>query len=401
MKNSKAMNDEMVYESKNWRTLTLLHCEERAEADFHRLIEMDEFYKQRRARKLAEAVCSEWWGEDCHRLPYNLSMGTWGKTSEEIRRFCGWIKAAAEFPVLVRLISRSTSRRGQNSPYTYVDLWDLATAHPSPGHFARFLVKVRNRASQILEPYGLRPSWVAMAKIFLRSSQTAVGKTAVKVAGETVRRFLAEGRDDKRIGEFSGTARSVLIKSRGLRDAISGPRGKLCWAFDRVEAGEFSCLREALENQCLFYDTTDGVELWLDIKSEEVLHGVRTMKGYSNYGGAHWLVLRGGRSYHLEINPYRKEGRRSAIRLALQAWKRRAEEDARDQAFLQKILPEDRTILVFVSDSLATGNCRPGTMAFMRSNGWGGRSFVPAPWLVRYKSREDVRRVLTSVASKL
>ncbi len=74
---------------------------------------------------------------------------------------------------------------------------------------------------------------------------------------------------------------------------------------------------------------------------------------------------------------------RFTTRFAEQAW--RVQDAVLKAEGLE--LPTDRTILVWLEDSYAAGNCSAGTSAFAQANGWGGRKFVPLQWLLDKEPR--------------
>jgi hypothetical protein len=74
---------------------------------------------------------------------------------------------------------------------------------------------------------------------------------------------------------------------------------------------------------------------------------------------------------------------RLAVRMAQVAW--RIQDSNLEIEGLK--VPSDCTVLVFVKDSVAAGNCETGSLAFAQTNGWGERKFVPAQWLVNKESR--------------
>jgi len=146
---------------------------------------------------------NEWAGRG---LPHNLIrsegsgsvgvVGPYGRTlpiveaSAEIElyaRFGGWLTAAAELPNVRRLILRTNSVRGLNSPYTTWPAWEIFHAWPSPHALERKLKRVITRARVIMEAYDtrLRPSWDGVA-YGLRACPGSVGKAAVIAVARTL-----------------------------------------------------------------------------------------------------------------------------------------------------------------------------------------------------------------------
>lgn len=370
---------------------------------------------------IATVAVAEYQTKTGHQLPWNLATHgpyvglSWGKKYrlegkhasivEETARFCGWIRAAATSPVLVRVLKENTTPNGMGSPYTRLDPWELAKRHPSPGRAGRFLVQVRRRANQILKPYGLRVSWVALGDMMLKGSIRSVGKAAKLAAAGTIKGFLNGGGKRKRLPFFSATkSLEILIRARGLRELIQAPRPVICWAIGRVNAGEFSCFREALANSSrLTEDQTDGVSLLIDPLSATSVHGIKVTKGWAENGSQTWLLKTdGGRSYHAE-SWYDDDdrSRRQAIQAALSAWGKQKKLERENREFLRKLQPADRSILVYIEDSLAAGNCSAGTQSWMRAHGLSGKKFVGVHLLLKHLHEDRVRRVLQAVANRL
>ena len=361
---------------------------------------------------IAEVAVKSFENESGLKLPYNLSTHgpyvgfPWSrrffldeegkKIVEETARFCGWIRSAAKFPILVRLLEKTTSTRGVNSPSTKLDAWTLAKRQPSPGRTGRFLANVRWRANQILAGYGLRVSWESLGIVLIRGNRGNVGKAAKQAAAYTIRQFVSK----KGIGYFEERKNTkVLIQSRGLKELVQKSPVIRAWAFDRVKEGEFSCFREASPHSCrLVESNTDGVQLMLDPATGSILCGVKAVKGWDNDGNCQWLLTFGDRSYHI-IN-YGRVDRKTAVKRAVEAWKKQRQLEKENREFLKELQPKDRSFLVSIEDSLRAGNCRPGTESWMRQNGLLGKSFVGIHVLIPHLGDSRVRRVLQVVAKR-
>jgi hypothetical protein len=190
-------------------------------------------------------------------------------------RFAGWLRAAATLPALTWLVAKATSSAGMNSPYTAVNLYDLAKAWPSPGRLARTIAQVRARANEILKPYGLRVSARAIALVVIRKGdQRAIGKMARRAASGTVNQLLR--------GRFTGKPVEVLSKACGMKLFLAAYRNSMyaravqCWAVERVEAGEFACLRDAMQASSRLQEAWRGShQVVVDPASQGVvIHGV-------------------------------------------------------------------------------------------------------------------------------
>lgn len=359
-------------------------------------------------------------------LPYNCA--TWGpyvghswhrnrivrdkagdRIIEETARFTGWLKAASEMPGLARWIGQVTSTRGQNSPYTMVDIWSVARNNPSPGHFYRQLCKVRWRANQILSPFGLSVSRQSMAMV-AGNGLKRVGKTAYKAAADTIQFYLRRKFNLWDFGQGM-RARQILESARGLREFICQPKHIQAWASDAVTSGRFANLQEALETvvDVIVEDHTDDITLWLDYSQREVVDiGTGTMEvvpGWDRYGESQCLVRGFGRS-HRARGWHGTKGNDDNDHLllcewVLQAWRRQDEVMEREAGLLSKLRFPDRTILVAPKDFEGVGNCQPGTSDWMRRHGVSEKGY--APMSVLFSSVEDprVRRVLELVANQV
>lgn len=356
-------------------------------------------------------------------LPYNLE--SWGPyrdsrwrekhfdnmgVVEETARFAGWLKAAANIRELRWLISKALCARGMGSPYQQVNLWDFVKRNRSPHKLARFIRRTRQRSNQLLRAYGIKVSGYGLLRSIL-DTNIPVGKAAMKAAALTINEYC------RRYGIFflaEGKSRNVLIKARGLRDGLEYSAPIRSWAANQVEAGEFSCFREAISYRSrLEEDNTDGVKLLIDPMAAMVkVHGIEVKKGWDNTGKEFFLVLGIGRSYHCAVKSdyavCRDDGfytyyrtPREAIKVAISAWQNQKRFEQKNQALLERLFPDDRTILVYREDSYQAGNCQKGTAVFAERSGFGERSFVPAAWLRSHLDNVAVCRVLQLVASRL
>jgi hypothetical protein len=211
-----------------------------------------------------------------------LSTEEADKEIESHARMGGWLKAAADLPAVRRLVKKTQSSRGINSPYTTIDLWSFVAKNPSPGQLERQLWKVRSRAYSILAPWGgdYHPSWASLANAL--SVTKSIGKAAVIAAAETLK-------EDRRSGFESYTAaRDFLVSIRSARFPVA--------------------------------DDSDGViarreqEPTLNEFGYQV-YRIRLTDQYGRYS-LRWLVTNNGRTYHSEWG-----GAREALQQALRAWK--------------------------------------------------------------------------------
>lgn len=338
------------------------------------------------------SICAPYHGRSRHRNHYDTAV------AEKVFRFCGWLKAAVNLRN-IRFNFRYAFQhgRGMNSPYTLLDPWAVAERFPSPGSLDRLIGKARFRANEILRPYGLRVSREAVCFAIISGSKR-VGKMAINLAAMTISQYCQSGRDWKYLGYLTGSSREILMKSRGLRDALRDSHIITRWAIEKVEEGEFTCIREALASNRLSADETDGVLLWVDSATHTTLHGVTAIKGWNEHGNKYWLVKAGGHSYHSDG----WQEAREAVHDAFQSWRRHRQFERQEKSLLDNLQQADREILVWRADSRAAGNCKPGTDAFASRLGWADRAFVPAAWLIaHHMGNPAVRRTLLYVAEQI
>ncbi|MBX2809413.1 MAG: hypothetical protein KTR20_12365 [Cellvibrionaceae bacterium] len=102
------------------------------------------------------------------------------KTLTEAARFGGWLKAAASCPILTKVVLKTQSSKGVDSPHTKVDLWKLIKRFPSPHGFANRFLRVKKLANERLAPFikDKKQSVSTAAIVVALVSNTAVGKAA-------------------------------------------------------------------------------------------------------------------------------------------------------------------------------------------------------------------------------
>jgi len=170
-------------------------------------------------------------------LPWNLpTHGPWvgarrcgavhdGHRAEMVgaaARMAGWLRAAPQFPLIVRLIGRTASPWGCCSPHHQIDLYAV-TARFTPGGLNRWLRLVVRRADQILAAYGLRCSWAALAEV-AGAGDRRPGKAALRAAAATVRQWTRRWLGYPIAVSLRGRPRDVLAAARGLRALALRPR---------------------------------------------------------------------------------------------------------------------------------------------------------------------------------
>ena len=241
---------------------------------------------------------------------------------EDAARFAGWLRYVAEnhkrLPLVMKLIERTVSSRGMNSPRTHLDLWRLVERHPSPGRLEHILRKLKISANQILEPYGLKVSWRGIA-LALQWGDRRTRRAAFFAAAETVThvfrpRYQLRGRKE------------ILPAACALKAAREQPQAVQNWLKEKVFINEpekdfeFADLRSALEaaKTRLVHDTTDGVELWLDTATEQkICGGISVTNGWQNEEVRNVFFVRyGERTFHSYAY-----NARQAVKDAVAAWR--------------------------------------------------------------------------------
>lgn len=277
----------------------------------------------------------------------------------EYGRIRGWLTAAAGLPALAKVIKKTQSKRGVNSPYTKLYLPELWSKYPSPGHLERKLWKVRRRAEAILSAYEgeYNPSWNHIAHAILKTRQ--VGKAAIIVVAET----LSSGEDCDHFRNYAA-ARSFLTSIRTAAFPVA--------------------------------DNSDGVEACREVEPVFSRLGIsvyriRVAEEHGRF--SRQLLVRhekSGRTYHTEWGHEEQE----AVKTALRAW-REQDRIAKQNADLAGFLQGEAGFcpMVVREDSYRAGNCGAGTESWARQHGFAARDWIPGHALVPHLGDEQVRRV--------
>ncbi len=348
---------------------------------------------------------------------------------ETAARASGWLNTIAECPeqspALIRVMGQTVSFRGAGSPCHSFRLWRVIDRHPSPHECERVVRRTRAHANEMLRAYGVRVSASALAEC-LTMRFASPRRAARHAAALTVQHHL----NHHQIGEWAYPHQprhdwDVLIAARGLARFLAIDPARRHF----VQAQEGSLLERLAKMDAagLVEDSTDGVTGWLDLSSARVVHGITVTELWTAHSQrAYHLVRRGERTWH-NNNPqgessraarvrYQRDYRwwahlysltgmgftnswpacpvcdedipaeRVSARLALEAWAKQDEQRRRDEENRLRNrpleMPTDRSVLVYLQDSLDSGNCLPGSEAFAQQHGWQGRRFVPAQWLI-------------------
>lgn len=374
-------------------------------------------------------------------------------------RMAGFIQALAkpEYAPLRRLVEK-TSGPGVNSPHQVVDLWAVMKIHRSPGRAMRMMIAARRRANIILAPWGLsvmnetlaaalgrsgRVGKIALAAVAgtlshaLTGEGCAVGRRrdlgqyaglasryralaekhgvkAVRLAGQEIQRRLGWSLTPAQLmGELEVSSRMLAdcpeldqLEKAAAFDAVQVRRGLMPSRMERkynwmegVGYADYTEVPDGWHNRRRYVrqQDADRTACYRDtVPAYSDAGGVRAFPARSSWGGQYagdikWYVRQGRRTYHSAAS-----GAEQAVAEALRAWQRQATE----KALTKRELPKDRTVLVWFEDSLAAGNCRPGTEQYRERKGWTSRRFIPADWLLPDANEPAVRRVLSAVLSR-
>jgi hypothetical protein len=313
-------------------------------------------------------------------------------TVETTARFCGWLKVAETDEVIKEFIKRTQSNRGMNSTSTYCNLWKIVERHPSPGAFRKWILSVNRRTIQILKPYGLRPSWKALANV-AEFGPRKIGKAAFRVAAKTCRQVLEKTTERYPYFLEKCSDVEVLVRLRGVKmliseDITSAVKGLVYLGLEHSGLS----VREIINTMQVLKDETDGVVMFFNvtIPYRKTVHGVTIDGGVYENGNTQFLYRLGSRSYH-HYSPY-------GIKMILSHWKQR---QSLQKQCMKEFNRADRTVLVWVKDSIAAGNCMAGTKAFMDKIGHT-KPFIPAIELMKYAKENDfVARTLKLVAQSI
>lgn len=384
------------------------------------------------------------WGSSglVHSVDGGMPWHGWHQVEEGIfemaARRAGWMKAMAalidERPLLFkRMITRiiKSPERGMNSP-TNEGSWsvinfltgDSVERWRSPGHAIRVMVRAIRRAKEILAPWEVQSiPWKVVVGEMVRGWKGKGPKRPHKVARSLVLNTLltitgvyghgASGKLDitsfrgfrlkawrrltlgqKRFCQtelLSGVAfKDIIIPVQSVEDGVPFLRGKETkiqghtlvdgWIVDPIgRSGRHVNLKPStlvVSPRGRTYHI--GYTVHQMVRYQEVTLVFGTTFGYS-YGGD---------TFHSPIENHPRKvqktevfWRRYFLRLALQAWRSQDREMKAEGVEL----PTDRSVLVFIQDSLDAGNCSSGTHAFAYERGWQGREFVPAHWLMQVR----------------
>jgi len=117
-------------------------------------------------------------------------------TAEAHRRAAGWLRAASTLPYLRRILATGRWSRSGRTWYSPTKWEELFQACPSPQRLERQLRLVRRRANLILQGWGLRCSWAALAESIVAENRCGwflrrPGRAALLAAANTLDRYYS------------------------------------------------------------------------------------------------------------------------------------------------------------------------------------------------------------------
>lgn len=302
----------------------------------------------------------------------------------EINWILGASQLATQWPVAAFMFHKFfrdgiNGGNGCNSPYSC--LASIPAGIHSPGALVRRMQKIRAKARILMSTSvdGLQPSWAAV-------SVAAAGKLPINKAAVTVWAMML------RCPRLEGSIVSELRHYRAARNWLSR---NLCSAPTRCEnfAG---WTRDEIQDGSRI-ETVEGVRA-IARQEKRVRHGITVQEcieiqtsqdGNPAGRGSSLLVRIGGFSYHqstswwLGDDPKRQEN--EAIKRAFEALRRHREAlrvEGLSQELQDMLSSGKLEILVTREHSYSAGNCRQGTEAFVRKQGYAGRMYAPATSLL-------------------
>jgi hypothetical protein len=294
--------------------------------------------------RLAEAGVASFEGATGHYLPHNLirtamsgAVGVVGSRGcvlsqegaahqiESHARMSGWLAAAAKLPAVLKLIEKTQSRRGINSDYTHLSLWNLVERFPSPGHLERKLWLVKRRAEAILGAYERqKPSWRSLGEAIMADAR--VGKAAIIAVATNLGWDGEEGYQPSVIknGEIISRSRCLGLAARAkghgkLSSAYQKARG---WIAEHRSAAFPVVRKDGVQTTDAPIYTKMGAEVYGALRIGE--YGQRKLLYFVRFGERELIVEDKEARLRSPSTGYWTtvvHGPRAAILNALSAWK--------------------------------------------------------------------------------
>lgn len=334
------------------------------------------------------------------------------RAAEYAARIRGWLLAARELPVPGgQVLSDLFSGAEGISPWHREDTFDVPVGYVSPGRLARWLWACYRRSQTILRPFRRKVDQRAAEALVglaegCRWRLPKVGRTAVRLAAASLPYtgvMIYDGSDPGEpwwqpaylVGSYR-QAREGLARMRGWRQShLATATEEDVMVLRRAHA----LLRREGEKELTWAEAVakarrmvlDDLGWAVDPEPCYSKLGVTVHRACtpSLYFG--WVVkAQGQQPYHVDrAEAYQP---RWAAEDAVRAWRRQAaERKASARAMARAFL--DASIQATVRDSLAAGNCEPGTLAWMEKHGIK-RPAVPVRDLFRWRRDPAVRRVI-------
>ena len=385
------------------------------------------------------------WGgaQSVHNLDGGQSWKGWfsmpASVFENAARCAGWMKAMAtlieEHPNWFLRAAKALAKnpkRGMNSPSN--NCWHMVAwlqgssvnRWRTPGHAFRAVSAGISRAKVILRGFNVEniPWSVVMEELASPRGPQRGNKLGRRLALKTLSQLT---------GVQTSNRATAFVQFKGFRHDAWRAMAPEARAFYQMRMREGSCF----ENIVLpLVRNDDGVMMFTisenTVRLHRIVEGFSIETGYKQRPGESYsvnlrkqtvVINQDGRSFHLPWFPSEvsadsvvgisgsswstwgqggnyhtgcmsvpadhesvginlsgstKFWQRFAVRFAQKAW---LVQDATAKAEGLE-LPDDCTILVWLTDSYAAGNCEEGTRAFKDRNGWSNRLFVPIQWLL-------------------
>lgn len=305
---------------------------------------------------------------------YDAPAGTAAALTEEAARLAGWIRAVADgpYPALRGLVCATTDRRGCGSPRSPLQIGIAVKRWPSPGAAEKWLRRVRQAATKVLK--GLAPSNTALA-LGLAHGPRKTGKAALWVAAHTRQPHLACTAPFRQIREaLAAMSRGVKRPRTTLKGWLKEPLGT-SWD-SGAGLPELEGLKTYL-GECVRSSHSQGLQLWtgwwVAVRRDGQPSPVRRIRGWVGLApDGRWFHY-ASNAYFGEVSEYEAGDAWRETRLAFLKRREASRREAREWAVLQVA-----SVLVTREHSYLAGNCQHGTEAFLRTEGWAGRWYVPA-----------------------
>lgn len=309
--------------------------------------------------------------------------------AEEIARLSGWVNLAVTLPLpggnTVATPWLLVNERPAGSDYQ-----TLPPYYKSPYRIQKTAWAAYRRALPIARAYGIGKKRLVMG--LMEALSVHIGrphKLAIRAVACALPRWIGNAyyKHDHR------SAIRALQAARGLKRYYALDPETREYVRAWFHAHDLPCVADAID-MALNATREEAGPWWLIAQQPALVRmGVAAYPALTSQLRVSWVVQADGREdYHTET----WYGPHDAIRQAVSAWRRQAAERKLEARQFARIAL-DGSIRATIQHSLAAGNCRPGTEAWMRQHGI--QDGVEARHLLRYRHDHRVRRVLAQVAA--